>query len=192
MVEDFANNYFRELQKALEAIPKEKIKEIVEVMHNAYKNNKKIFILGNGGSASTASHFACDLSKGTLGRVYDESEKRYKVISLTDNVATITAYANDVSFDDIFRYQMNGLVEKDDIVIAITGSGNSQNVLRAIDYANKCNAVTICFLGFDGGKGKAIARHSIVVPSSHYGRVEDIHLILGHMICAYLREIKDK
>lgn len=192
MIEDFVNNYIKKLQETLNALPNDKVKEIADIIHNAYKNNKKIFILGNGGSASTSSHFACDLSKGTLGRVYDENEKRYKVISLTDNVATITAYANDVSFDDVFRHQMNGLVEEGDIIIAMTGSGNSKNVLRAIEYANKCGAVTIGFLGFDGGKAKVILKHSIVVPSNHYGRIEDMHLILEHMICAYLKDIKDK
>jgi len=187
---EFIKNYFKELKKTIDEISIEDIKKVTDVLYDAYKKDKQIFIIGNGGSASTASHFACDLSKGTLQRVYDEKEKRFRVISLTDNVATITALGNDLSYDDVFSQQLKNLINQEDILIAITGSGNSQNILNAVDTASKSGAVTIGFLGFDGGKLKDKLDYYIHVPSSHYGRIEDSHLILEHLICSYLTEMK--
>ena len=190
---EFISEYFEELGKILSQINKKDIEEITDIIHKAYLNKRTIFALGNGGSASTASHFACDLGKGTLNRVYDPSEDRFRVVSLTDNVATITAYANDLSFDDIFLQQLRNLVHKGDVVIAITGSGNSKNVVRAVKYARDCGAVTIGMLGFDGGKVKKFLDKYIIVPSNHYGRIEDVHLILEHLISDYLkRKIRER
>jgi len=186
-MKDFASSYFRELEKIFNKISTKDIDGITDAIYNAYTNGRTIFILGNGGSASTASHFACDLGKGTLSRVYDSSESRFRVVSLTDNVATITAYANDLSFDDIFVQQLSNLVHKGDVVIAITGSGNSKNVIKAIQYARECGAITLGLLGFDGGKVKKLLDKCVIVPSSHYGRIEDMHMILEHMITDYLR-----
>jgi len=183
----FISEYFEELNKILARIPEKDIEDITNVIYNAYTNNRTIFIFGNGGSASTASHFACDLGKGTLSRVYDPSEKRFRVVSLTDSVPTMTAYANDLSFEDIFVQQLRNLVHKGDVVIAVTGSGNSKNVIKAVKYARDCGAVTIGLLGFDGGKVKKLLDKYVVVPSNHYGRIEDVHLILEHLITDYLR-----
>ena len=183
----FVDNYFSELKKIFDKMDSKSIEEITDVIYKAYGNQRNIFILGNGGSASTASHFACDLGKGTLSRVYDKNEKRFRVISLTDNAATISAYANDLSFDDIFIQQLRNLVHRGDIVIAITGSGNSKNVLKAMEYAKDAGAVTIGMLGFDGGKVKQFLDKYVIVPSDHYGRIEDMHLILEHLISDYLR-----
>ena len=186
---DIVENYFAELSKGLSKLDKNKIKTIIDVIYNAWENEKQIFILGNGGSASTASHFACDIGKGTLGRNYNDRRiKRFKVISLTDNVATITAYANDLSFDDVFSQQLNNLVCEDDVVIAITGSGNSVNVIKALDVAKQAKAITIAFLGFDGGKVKDMVDYPLIFEDSHYGRVEDAHMILEHLISSALCE----
>ncbi len=187
---EFIKNYFKELKKTIDEISVEDIKKITNILYNAYKKNKQIFIIGNGGSASTASHFACDLSKGTLQRIYDEKEKRFRVISLTDNVAHLTALANDLDYNDIFSQQLKNLVNPDDIVIAISGSGNSQNILNAVDTALKSGAITIGFLGFDGGKLKDKVNYYIHIASNHYGRIEDLHLVLSHLISAYLTEMK--
>jgi len=184
---DFTSEYFEELKKIFDNIDKKSIEEITDIIYKAYVNDRTIFILGNGGSASTASHFACDLGKGTLSRVYDHNEKRFRVVSLTDNVAVLTAYANDLSFDDIFLQQLRNLVHRGDVVIAITGSGNSKNVIKAVKYARDCGAITIGLLGFDGGKVKKFLDKYVIVPSNHYGRIEDVHLILEHMITDYLR-----
>lgn len=187
-MEKFITDYFGGLKKIFDKIKWKDIEEISNIIYEAYTNERTIFILGNGGSASTASHFACDLGKGTLSRVYDMSEKRFRVVSLTDNAATISAYANDLSFDDIFIQQLRNLVNKGDVVIAITGSGNSKNVVKAMKYGRDCGAITIGMLGFDGGKVKKFLDKYVVVPSSHYGRIEDMHLILEHLITDYLRK----
>ncbi len=191
-MDKFVAAYFRELTHIFGRISAKDITAITDIIHKAYANERTIFILGNGGSATTASHFACDLGKGTLSRVYDQNEKRFKVVSLTDNVATISAYANDLSFDDIFVQQLRNLVHKGDVVIAITGSGNSKNVIKAMKYARDCGAVTVGMLGFDGGKVRKLLDKYVLVPSNHYGRIEDVHLIIEHLITDYLRtKIKD-
>lgn len=190
-IKNFSKNYFNELKKAIDKLDLEKIQKVTEVIFEAYKNNKQIFILGNGGSASTASHFACDLGKGTIKKVYDNKEKRFKVISLTDNIATMTAFGNDVSFEDIFSQQLKNLLNKEDVVIGISGSGNSPNVVKAIQYAKECGAKTIGLLGFKtGGKLRELIDYEITVQDNHYGRIEDIHLMLGHLIANYFAKLK--
>ena len=187
---EFIENYFKELKETIDKISVKDIKKVTDILYKAYKKDKQIFIIGNGGSASTASHFACDLSKGTLQRIYDEKEKRFRVISLTDNVAHLTALANDLDYNDVFSQQLRNLVNPGDIVVAISGSGNSKNILNAVDSASKSGATTIGFLGFDGGKLKEKVDHYIHVPSNHYGRTEDLHLVLAHLISSYLTEMK--
>lgn len=188
---NFAEEYFQELNKSLDSLDGEKIQKVIGVIFEAYKKNKQVFILGNGGSASTASHFACDLSKGTLDNVYDDREKRFRAISLTDNVAIATAFSNDLSFEDIFCQQLRNLINKGDVVIGISGSGNSLNVIKAIRYAKKCGAKTIGFLGFKtGGKLRKLVDYEITVQDNHYGRIEDVHLVLAHLISSSLAELK--
>lgn len=183
-----AQEYISELEGALEKIRKEDIEKIIEILAGAYSSERSVFIIGNGGSASTASHFACDLGKGTLERHYDMNKKRFRVYSLTDNVALMTAYGNDLSYDDIFAQQLRNLIKNGDILIAITGSGNSKNILKAIKLANDMGAVTVGFLGFDGGKAAEIVDHKIIIASSNYGVIEDLHLVLGHMISQELKK----
>lgn len=189
---DFINGYLLEITRCLASLDKAKIELVIDVLVAAYKKDRKVFILGNGGSASTSSHMACDLGKGTLQRVYDNTERRFRVISLTDNVAIMTAFANDLSFDDIFVQQLRNLVETDDVVIALSGSGNSPNVVKAIDYAKQCGAITIGILGFKtGGKLGSMVNYSIIIDSNHYGPIEDIQLVLNHMIAAWIAKIKN-
>ncbi len=187
---DFIKNYLDELKKAIDKIPVTSVKKVVNVLYDAYYNNKQIFIIGNGGSAALASHFACDLGKGTLQRAYDENEKRFKVISLTDNVPLLTAFSNDVGYDDVFAQQLKNLINEGDIVIVISGSGNSINIIKAVEVASRVGARTVGFLGFDGGKLKKMVDYYIHIRSNHYGRIEDIHSVLEHLICSYLGEIK--
>lgn len=191
LVQKLAISYIDEVKRGIEQLDKNQIAKAVEMITRAYKNNKSIYVLGNGGSASVASHLACDLGKGTLRRVYDNREKRLRVVSLTDNTALITAYANDLSYENIFLQQLKNLVERNDIVIAISGSGNSKNVLRAVTYAKKIGAKTIGFAGFHtGGKLASLVDVPIIIQSSHYGPVEDIHLLVGHLIATCIATIK--
>lgn len=192
-IKNFSKNYFKEIKKAIDSLDLANIQKIIKVLFEAYKKNKQIFILGDGGSASTASHFACDLGKGTLKNVYDNKEKRVRVVSLTDNVATITAFGNDLSFEDIFSQQLNNLVKKGDVVIGISGSGNSPNVIKAVRYAKRYGAKTIGFLGFKtGGKLSKLVDYKIIVQDNHYGRIENIHLMLAHLISEGLANLKNR
>ena len=175
--------YLDELRAVLDHIDVAAVRKIADALVEAHARDAQIFILGNGGSASTASHWACDLGKGTVV----EGQRRYRVISLTDNNAVMTAWANDASYDDVFVEQLKNLANADDVVIGISASGNSENVLRAIRYATDLGATTIGVTGFGGGKLADIADVPFVVDSHDYGRVEDVHLILDHIlrICLY-------
>lgn len=188
MEDGFAKEYMEKFKEGLDKIEVEKVREATSLLYGAWKEGRQVFIFGNGGSASTASHFACDLGKGTLKRHYEDTETRFRVVSLVDNIATMTAYGNDHSFEDIFAQQLKNLVKENDVVIAITGSGNSPNVVKAVGEAKKRGAKTIAFLGFDGGKVRGLADVSIIFPDTHYGRIEDSHLLLEHLICSYLKE----
>lgn len=188
----FINEYLEELIKCLRKLDTDKIVAVIDVLLRAYRENKKVFILGNGGSASTASHMACDFGKGTLQRIYDKREKRLKVISLTDNVALMTAFANDLSYEDIFIQQLRNLVDSGDVVIALSGSGNSPNVVKAVEYAKAFGAVTVGILGFKtGGKLGKLVDHAIIADSNFYGPNEDIQLILDHIITAWISQVKN-
>lgn len=183
----FSKDYLREIKQILDLMEENLIKEmdkLATIFIKARDNKKTIFIMGNGGSASTASHFAGDLSKGTIV----EGKSRFKAIALTDNIPNMLAWANDSSFGDIFVEQLKNLMEPGDIVIGISGSGNSMNVIKAIDYANKNGGITIGFSGYDGGKLIRYAKENIHVPSSFMQRVEDIHLIIEHLLTSLIRE----
>lgn len=187
----FIDSYFQEVIKCIVLLEKQSIEQMIEMVMDAYKNDKKIYVLGNGGGASTSSHIACDLGKGTLARVYDRNEKRLHVLSLTDNVAIMTAYANDLSYDDIFIQQLRNLVEADDVVIAISGSGNTKNVLNAVFYAKKIGAKTIGLTGFNsGGRLAEIVDIPIIVKTTHYGPLEDVHMMIGHLVAASVASAK--
>lgn len=188
---EFINQYIEELKHCLDTLDREMIKKAIDMLMHTYSANKKIFILGNGGSASNASHMACDLGKGTLKKFYDDKEKRFRVISLTDNVAIMTAFANDLSYEDIFAQQLKNLVEKGDLLIVMSGSGNSPNVIKAVKYANKNGAKTIGLLGFrTGGKLGKLVNIPVIVDSNSYGPCEDIQLVLDHIITSWITKIK--
>ncbi|MFQ6067505.1 MAG: D-glycero-beta-D-manno-heptose 1,7-bisphosphate 7-phosphatase [bacterium] len=183
----FIEDYLTKLKETFDGLPYSQIARIKDILLRAYRENKKVFIMGNGGSAATASHFACDLGKRTAGK--DIFRKRFKVIALTDNVSLLTAWANDAAYENIFLEQLKNLLDAGDIVIAISGSGNSRNVLRAVEYANANGALTIGFTGFEGGKLKDIAKECLIVLSNSMEQIEDIHLILEHLLCVWLRKI---
>ncbi len=183
--------YVSDLDKQLKDLQPQKLNKFIEVLHNAYKNGKNIFIIGNGGSATTAAHFSCDLSKNTIKNLNDGDEKRFKVMSLTTNIATMTAIANDLSYDEVFSQQLSNLISHGDVLVAISASGNSRNIVKAAEIAKESGATVLGMTGFDGGKLKDISDYSIVVKSNSYGVVEDTHMIMQHIITYCLRRIKD-
>lgn len=187
----FINHYKDELNSALESLDISKIEQASKIITRAFMINKQVFIIGNGGSASLSSHMACDLGKGTLSRVYAKNEKRLKVMSLTDNVSLLTAFGNDLSFDHLFVQQLKNLIEKKDVLIVISGSGNSKNIIKAVNYAKEQGAITIGFLGFGtGGIVAELVDCPIIVKSNHYGPIEDVHLILNHILTSWFAKIK--
>ena len=188
MIKRLTKNYFDQVKQTLDEILHQDIEKIVKIIHQAYLKRKHIFIMGNGGSATTASHFACDLGKGTLSPRDNQKIKRFKVTSLTDNVAMMTAWSNDFSYDHVFSEQLKNLISRGDVVIGLSVSGNSPNVLNAIELAKRHKATTIGLTGFDGGKLAQISDLAIVVKINKYDVAEDVHLILTHMITRYFLE----
>jgi len=176
-------NYYKEyisyLSSILYKLDVEKINKIIDVFINAKKNNNKIFFIGNGGSASTSSHFMEDLN----------NVSSFKSISLTDNIACITALGNDNGYENIFLGQLKNLFSSGDVVVGISASGKSPNIIKAIEYVNNNNGISVGLIGFDGGIMKNICKYYIHIETmkDEFGPVEDIHIILCHLICTYLK-----
>jgi len=181
---NFPQQYKAQVLEAIETIELDKVSQAIDLFGEARANRRRIFVCGNGGSAATASHFACDIVKGASY----ERESRFRIIALTDQVSTLTAYANDVSYDAVFVEQLKNFAEPGDVFMAISGSGNSPNVLRAIEYARSIGCRTIALTGRDGGKLGPLADLHIQVRAPHMGRIEDSHMIVCHMICYYFME----
>ena len=181
---NFPEQYKAELLRAVETIPLEKVATAIEWFNETRAGGRHIFVCGNGGSASAASHFACDMVKGaSYGRT-----SRFRILALTDSLPTLTAYANDVSYDAVFAEQLKNFAQPGDLVLCISGSGNSPNVVRAIEHANSIGCRTIALTGRDGGKLGSLAQLGIQVPVPHMGRIEDSHMIVLHMICYYFMD----
>jgi D-sedoheptulose 7-phosphate isomerase len=178
------DEYLEDLKGTIDRIPVDCVDNIISILHSARINHKHVFIMGNGGSASTASHFVCDLAKNTRKSGWPE----FRVIGLTDNMAIFSAYANDEGYENVFAQQLNNLLNPGDVVIAISGSGNSQNVIKAVELANNRGAITVGFTGMTGGILKGLAQHGIYVQNDHIDEVEDIHLMLEHAICRVLMD----
>lgn len=175
-----AASYYRLLAQATAALSRPQVDQIADTICDAHKAGRTFFLFGNGGSASLASHFACDLGKGTSDP--KSERRRLRVIALTDNMPTITALANDLSYADIFSEQLKNFVEPGDVALAISCSGNSANVLKALEVANAAGATTIGLGGFQGGKMKDLCDICLVVPSDNMQIIEDVHLSVAHAV----------
>ena len=180
----FADAYRNELRGVVDSIDTGVVQQAIGLFDEARRDSKHIFVCGNGGSASTASHFACDMVKGASY----QRDLRFRIMALTDQLPTLTAYANDVSYDCVFVEQLRNFAQPGDLFMGISGSGNSPNVLRAIEYANEIGCKTIALTGRDGGKLAPLAKLNIHVPAPHMGRIEDGHMIVCHMIAYYFME----
>jgi D-sedoheptulose 7-phosphate isomerase len=181
---DYIQNYISVLQQTIDQLPRELIADVIDVLQNARLQGSHVFIMGNGGSASTASHFVCDLAKNTRY----EGLPPFKVIGLSDNMAIFSAYANDEGYENVFSQQLSNLIQPRDVVIAISASGNSKNVLCAIEEAQKHDAITIGFTGFDGGRLGQMVNINLHVKSDIIEHVEDIHLMLEHIVIKTMKE----
>ena len=188
-VHEFSQKYTGYLAETFARMNHDVIERIVNEFLEAEKNGKTIYFIGNGGSAAIATHFACDIGKGTK-----KSNKMFRAISLADNLSTFTAYANDLGYEHVFSKQLENVLNKGDILVSISSSGNSPNVINAVEYAKKVGAKTISFVGFDGGKLKEISDITLWIPSEkgEYEVVEDIHELIHHLIEAYINRISNK
>ena len=176
--------YVQELNGALKSINQDELVNFVNLINDARANKKHVFIVGNGGSASTASHWATDMSKG----LHHAGVKAVKAVSLTDNTAWISAAANDLGYQHIFTDQLRSQADSGDLLITISASGNSKNIIHAIGYARTHEIKTLSIVGFDGGKAKEVSDYCLHIPTLHgrYGVAEDAQLILNHYICDFL------
>lgn len=178
--------YINNLNNTLDVLSHEEIENFLNLLIDAYEKEKFVFVIGNGGSAANASHFAQDLAKGT--RHSPEQKKRIKALSLTDNLPFITAQGNDEGYESIFEQQLRTYANPGDLLIAISGSGNSPNILKAIQWANDNGLVTIGITGFDGGKLKKMAKHSVNVTLNDMCTSESIHSLIFHYVIIELSQ----
>ena len=179
------NEYFSEMEQMLTSISRSDIQKVLSLLENAYYSGHRVFIMGNGGSAATASHFALDLAKNTI----TPNAPRLKAISLTDHVPLITAWSNDTAYEHIFAEQLANMVEPGDVVIGISTSGNSLNVINALLLAKQSQAYTIGLLGATGGKIKDMVDAYILAPGQNIEQEEDAHMILTHVITRHMRHV---
>ena len=184
----FSNDYIEQLKRVLDMFPHQQFEVMVEVFLSALRNKRNIFVMGNGGSGATASHWVCDINKGcSYGR-----EQRFRMVCLNDNIPTILAYANDVGYEDIFVEQLKNFLEEGDVVVAISGSGNSKNVVKAIEYANSKGAITIGLVGYSGGKLLDLVQIPVHIQVEDMQIVEDVHMIVAHMTMRRLLQEFDR
>jgi|SRR3954452_11058882 D-sedoheptulose 7-phosphate isomerase len=181
---DHVERYVGRLCAALQDLPMENLEELGELLFRAYLNERQVFTIGNGGSASTASHIAADLGKNTIG----PNMRRFRIMSLSDNASVLTALSNDIGYEHVFVEQLMNLIRPADVLIAVSASGNSPNILRATEYAQSQSAHVVGLLGFDGGKAARMVDLPILVPVCDYGAVEDVHLVVNHILVDYFRE----
>jgi D-sedoheptulose 7-phosphate isomerase len=180
---EMLQEYVVDLKHLLDLLPFEQLTNLVDRLHTARVAGKQIFVLGNGGSASTATHLACDLGKNTV----TANLPRFRVLALTDNMAAFSAIANDLGYENVFAEQLANFIDADDLVIAISASGNSPNVLKAVNLAREHMAFTIGWSGFDGGKLAGLVDLPIIVRSHSMEQIEDLHLMLAHMVTVSAR-----
>jgi D-sedoheptulose 7-phosphate isomerase len=178
--------YLSDFSDLLRKVEAKEVDTLVAALEEAYRDERFVFVIGNGGSGANASHLCEDLAKGTVSDF--DRQKRLKIMSLTDNTPAILAWANDAGYDRVFVEQLKNFAQPGALLIAISGSGNSPNVLKAVEWANAHGMKTIALTGFDGGKLRSMARHAVHVPSRNMGAVESVHLVLFHFVLDTLYE----
>jgi len=172
------SSYFDQLSLKMSEVDHGSIEQAISLVEKSWTSGKNTFVCGNGGSALTASHFVHELNKN----VYPATGRPFRGHCLSDSIGLVTAYGNDASYDDIYIEQLKNMANAGDLVIALSGSGNSENVIRAIRYANENDGVTLAVCGYDGGELKKIAQHSLWIPSFDMQICEDLHFVFGHMV----------
>jgi D-sedoheptulose 7-phosphate isomerase len=182
---DFAREYVEGLQQCIESLDLGEVAEVIGYIEEAYDRGRQVLIIGNGGSAGAATHMAADLGKNILPEGHPDGARRLRALSLADNVAWITALANDLGYEHVFSEQIKNLVQEGDLVIAISGSGRSPNILEGMRAARRAGARVVALLGFDGGPAKDLADAHVLVCAHRYGHIEDLHMVLIHLVTSY-------
>lgn len=177
-MKSYINNYFDLLKETIDNLDRTELETFINLLLSTRDSGKNIYIMGNGGSGATASHFCCDFNKG----MSYQQDKKFRMICLNDNVATMLAYSNDVSYDNVFVEQLKNFLNEGDVVIGISGSGNSKNILKAIEYANQNGGISIGITGYNGGILKQISKYSVNANVDNMQITEDIHMMICHMI----------
>jgi D-sedoheptulose 7-phosphate isomerase len=178
-------SYFTRLKTTIDRISRQELQGFLDLLLDTLERGRQVFIMGNGGSHATASHFVADFNKGlSYGK-----RRRFRFMCLGDNTATLTAYANDVSYDDVYVEQLRNFLEPGDLVIGISGSGNSRNVVKAVEFANSSGAVTLGLTGYDGGALRKTAQHGVHIPIADMQVTEDLHMVLDHLAYSILGKI---
>lgn len=186
--QELITSYTAELSRELFAVDPEEFDKAVSLLLEAYRNDRQVIIAGNGGSAGTANHFVCDFGKNAV----QGNKRRFRILSVCDNVEKITALGNDIAFDQIFRFQLGNLMRKDDVLIVISASGNSPDLVQACEYTKEIGGHIIAMSGFGGGKICSGAEAVFKTDMRSYERIEDLHLSLLHMIVCWFKENQDK
>jgi D-sedoheptulose 7-phosphate isomerase len=181
---DHITGYLDEVGSLLASLPHQPIDDIIDALLTAHRYGRTVYVIGNGGSAATASHFACDLQKWTIA----SGQRRFRALALTDNMPVFSAWSNDDGYEQAFEQQLCTLLNPGDIVVAISGSGRSPNVVRAVRYAAAHGAVTIGLTGYEGGDLLRLTDHCLVVPSDRMNQIEDVHMTLCHLIADVIRD----
>lgn len=175
--------YVSDVKETLDKLPLDDIQTVAEMLFAVWESERQVFVMGNGGSAATASHMACDFGKNTRS----PDRRRMRIISLNDNIPTMMAYANDEGYENVFAEPLISLAEEGDIAIAISGSGNSPNVLKGVQTARELGLITIGLTGFKGGKLRDLVDTCLIVPSDSMEQIEDVHMIIDHLLTGLLR-----
>ena len=184
----YIDEYTGALNDIMKKLDPVQFEKIISILVEAYKNDKQVFIAGNGGSAGTANHFVCDFGKNAVPFTgTGPGKRRFRIISVSDDIEKITALGNDIAFEEIYRQQLINLMREGDVFIVISASGNSPNIVRACEYAKEMKSHIVVLAGFKGGKIREFAESAIVVPLESYEQIEDIHLIILHMIVYYFK-----
>jgi D-sedoheptulose 7-phosphate isomerase len=180
---DYIVEYLNSITSKIKDLEIDNISKAISSIKEAHEKDRRIFVFGNGGSAATANHFAADFGKNAI----KDDDNRFKIISLSNNISIITACGNDIGFETVFEEQLKNLMHDEDLIICISASGNSPNIIRAVEYARKRNGTIIGITGFNGGKLKQISDFNININSESYEQIEDMHLMITHIIVYWFK-----
>ena len=188
-MEDYIKKFFQELDAQINKISWQEIAKAIKILQSTYENDGRVYLIGNGGSAAIATHFVNDLNKTVFGQRGEKNVKRFQAISLADNTSALTAWANDVGFESVFSEQLKNFAKDTDALVAISSSGNSPNIIKAVETARSLHLPAIGLVGFDGGKLLSLSDAKIHIPSSKYSIVESAHDAICHLITTYFEEL---